>query len=128
MSPSLDAIFEQRGTGPRQGRLIANVLEQLKINVVVHGHKPQRSGRQADYEFADWIPNIRMVGNDTNVSRKGIGATVIREKSTGTFDVVFINSKTASDELRTEVRETLGKPSTSFETSSGIDRIAGDHY
>ena len=112
----------------KKGRLIGNILEQLEIRIVVHGHKPQRSGRQADYEFGNWIPNIRMVGNDTNVSRRGIGATVIRETSTGIFDIVFINSKTASDELHRKVQETLGRSSASFETSSGTDRIAGDHY
>ena len=112
----------------KKGRLIGSILEQLEIRIVVHGHKPQRSGRQADYEFGNWIPNIRMVGNDTNVSRRGIGATVIRETSTGIFDIVFINSKTASDELHRKVQETLGRSSAPFETSSGTDRIAGDHY
>jgi hypothetical protein len=94
----------------KKGRLIGAILEQLNIRIVVHGHKPQRSGRQTDYEFGKWIPNIRMVGNDTNVSNRGIGATVIRATSTEVFDVVFINSKTASDELRKQVQEMLGKP------------------
>ena len=112
----------------KNGRLIGSILEQLKIRVVVHGHKPQRSGTQVDYEFGNWIPNIRMVGNDTNVSRRGIGATVIRVRSTGSFDIVFINSETVSDDLRGKVQETLGKPSTLPETPIGIDRVAGDHY
>jgi len=94
----------------KKGRLIGSILERLNIRIVVHGHKPQRSGTQADYEFGKWIPNIRMIGNDTNVSYRGIGATVIRATSTEAFDVVFINSKTVSDELRRQVRETLGKP------------------
>ena len=111
-----------------KGRLIGNILEELKIRIVVHGHKPQRSGRQADYEFGNWIPNIRMVGNDTNVSRRGIGATVIHETLTGSIEVIFINSTTVSDELRRKVQGALGKPSAIFETSSSIDRIAGDHY
>lgn len=110
----------------KKGRLIGNILERLGIRIVVHGHKPQRSGRQADYEFGNWIPNIRMVGNDTNVSRRGIGATVIREESTGIFDIVFINSKTASDELRRKVQEGLGKSSALFETPSGLEDVAGD--
>ena len=112
----------------KKGRLIGNILENLGIRIVVHGHKPQRSGRQADYEFGNWIPNIRMVGNDTNVSRRGIGATVMREKPTGIFDIVFINSKTASDELRRKVQQSLGKSSALFETPSGIEGITGDHY
>lgn len=97
----------------KKGRLIGAILERLKIRIVVHGHKPQRSGTQTDYEFGKWIPNIRMVGNDTNVSHRGIGATVIRATSAEAFDVIFINSKTASDELRSQVRETLGKPADS---------------
>ena len=112
----------------KKGGLIGSILEELKIRIVVHGHKPQRSGRQIDYEFGNWIPNIRMVGNDTNVSRRGIGATVIHETLTGSIELVFINSKTTSDELRRKVREALGKPSAMFETSSSIDRVAGDHY
>ena len=112
----------------KKGRLIGEILENLGIRIVVHGHKPQRSGRQADYEFANWIPNIRMVGNDTNVSRRGIGAIVIWEKSTGIFDIVFINSKTASDELRRKVQESLGKASALFETPSGVERIASDNH
>lgn len=112
----------------KKGRLIGNILERLGIRIVVHGHKPQRSGRQADYEFDSWIPNIRMVGNDTNVSRRGIGATIIRERSTGIIDIVFINSKTASDELRRKVRDSLGKSSALSETPSRIEGIARDHY
>lgn len=94
----------------KNGRLVGRLLKQLNIHIVVHGHKPQRSGTQADYEFEKWIPNIRMVGNDTNVSRKGIGATVIGSTSPRDFDIVFINSKTATDKLRSRVQEILGKP------------------
>lgn len=102
-----------------KGRIIGTILEKLKICVVVHGHKPQHSGTQADYEFSKWIPNIRMVGNDTNVSQRGIGATVIRPTSTEALDVVFINSKTASDELRREVQEILGQPFESSQNTPG---------
>ena len=94
----------------KNGQLIGRLLEQLDIRIVVHGHKPQRSGTQADYEFSKWIPNIRMIGNDTNVSRKGIGATVIGSISPRDFDIAFINSKTATDKLRRRVREILGRP------------------
>ena len=112
----------------KKGRLIGNILENLGVRIVVHGHKPQRSGRQVDYEFGNWIPNIRMVGNDTNVSRRGIGATVILEKPTGIYEIVFINSTTASDELSRKVRQSLGKSSALFETPSGIEGVKGDHY
>ena len=65
----------------KQGRVVGAVLAQLKIGIVIHGHRPQRSGVQVDYEFGKWIPNIRMIGNDTMVRRRGIGATVIRATS-----------------------------------------------
>jgi len=94
----------------KQGRLVGVVLAQLKIDIVVHGHRPQRSGLQVDYEFGKWIPNIRMIGNDTMVRRKGIGATVIRTTSSGTLDMVFINTKTESNKLRRKVRQDLRQP------------------
>jgi hypothetical protein len=93
----------------KRGQLVGAILEDLAIDVVVHGHKPQRSGVQKDYECAEWMPNIRMIGNDTNVSRKGIGATVIRVTSRGAVDMEFINTRTESDELRTKVRGILGE-------------------
>jgi hypothetical protein len=92
----------------KQGRVVGAVLAQLKIDIVVHGHRPQRSGVQVDYEFGKWIPKVRMIGNDTMVKRRGIGATVIRMTSSGTLDVVFINAKTVSEKLRRKVHKYLG--------------------
>jgi hypothetical protein len=89
----------------KQGRMVSAVLRQLKIDVVVHGHRPQRSGVQVDYEFRKWIPNVRMTGNDTMVKRRGIGATVIKRTSNGALDMVFINTKTESKNLRSKVRK-----------------------
>jgi hypothetical protein len=94
----------------KQGRLVGAVLAQLKIGIVVHGHRPQRSGLQVDYEFSKWIPKIRMVGNDTMVRRKGIGATYIRTTSSGALDIVFINTKTESNKLRRKLRKDLRAP------------------
>lgn len=94
----------------KQGPQISAVLAKLKIDIIVHGHRPQRSGEQVDYEFGKWLPEIRMIGNDTMVRRKGIGATVIGMKSTGEWDVVFINTKTESTTLRRKVRENLRQP------------------
>jgi len=82
----------------------------LKIDVVIHGHRPQRSGVQVDYEFGKWIPKVRMIGNDTMVRRRGIGATVIRVTSRGALDMVFINTKTESKKLRRKVQKDLGEP------------------
>ena len=101
----------------KHGQPIGAILAQLNIEIVVHGHKPQRSGKQADYEFCRWIPGVRMIGNDTNVSSEGIGATVIRETSDGALDVVFVNMETASDELRRTVQQDLREP---FESTAAV--------
>jgi hypothetical protein len=101
----------------KKGRLVGAVLEQLKIDVVIHGHRPQRSGVQVDYEFGKWIPGVRMIGNDTMVRRRGIGATVIRETSNGDLDMVFINTKTESKKLRRKVQNDLREPLVSSSSS-----------
>jgi hypothetical protein len=95
----------------KQGRAVGAVLAKLKIDIVVHGHRPQRSGVQVDYEFEKWIPGIRMIGNDTMVRRRGIGASVISMSSSGALDIVFINTKTISKKLRKRVRKILRQPS-----------------
>jgi len=91
----------------KKGRVVGALLKQLKIETVIHGHRPQRSGMQVDYEFGRWIPNARMIGNDTMVTRTGIGATVIRATSNRNFNLGFINAKTVSSELRTKVQREL---------------------
>ena len=109
----------------KQGRAVGAVLAKLKVDIVVHGHRPQRSGVQVDYEFEKWIPGIRMVGNDTMVRRKGIGASVISLTSGGDLDLVFINTRTISKKLRKKVRKILREPlitsSTHQQTCLGAD-------
>ncbi len=105
----------------KRGKLVGEILEKLNIGIVVHGHKPRRSGTQADHEFAEWIPNIRMIGNDTNVSRNGLGATVFRVTSRGALDMDFINTKTESDELRSRVRGILCEPFESDAEGLSLD-------
>ena len=94
----------------KQGQKVADVLAQLNIDIVVHGHRPQRSGEQVDYEFGKWLPKVRMIGNDTMVRSKGIGATVIRVASSGAVEIDFINKKTKSEKLRRKVRQNLMEP------------------
>ena len=91
----------------KHGRLAGVVLAKLQIGIVIHGHRPQHSGVQVDYEFGKWIPNIRMIGNDTIVRRRGIGATVIRTTPDGALDMVFINTKTGSKKLRKRIQKDL---------------------
>jgi hypothetical protein len=101
----------------KQGRAVGAVLAKLKIDVVVHGHRPQRSGVQVDYEFEKWIPGVRMIGNDTMVRRRGIGASVISVSSNGALDIDFINTKTISKKLRKKVRKILRQPSITSRAS-----------
>jgi hypothetical protein len=108
----------------KQGRAVSAVLAALKIDTVIHGHRPQRSGVQADYEFAKWIPNVRMIGNDTRVRRTGIGATIIRTVSTGSPEVIFINTKTASGKLRRQVQADLREVLVQSPTNRMIDGAA----
>ena len=104
----------------KQGREVGVVLAKLKIDTVVHGHRPQRSGVQVDYEFDNWIPGIRMIGNDTMVRRKGIGASIISVSSSGALDVVFINTKTTSKKLRKKVKKILRQPPITIRASHQI--------
>jgi len=108
----------------KQGRAVGAVLARLKIDIVVHGHRPQRSGVQVDYEFEKWIPGIRMVGNDTMVRRRGIGASVISVSSNGALDIVFINTKTISKKLRKKVRKILREPLNTSRTHQQTRRGA----
>jgi hypothetical protein len=101
----------------KQGRGVGAVLAKLKIDTVVHGHRPQRSGVQVDYEFENWIPGVRMIGNDTMVRRRGIGASVISMSSSGALDTVFINTKTISKKLRKRVKKILRQPSITTRAS-----------
>ncbi|MEW8505761.1 MAG: metallophosphoesterase [Candidatus Thiodiazotropha sp.] len=92
----------------KHGKLIDMLFKSLKVEIVIHGHRPQRSGVQIDYEFRKWLPNVRMIGNDTMVRRKGLGATVVRSCADGKMDIVFINTKNKSKKQRKIVAEYLG--------------------
>ncbi|MCU7929357.1 MAG: metallophosphoesterase [Candidatus Thiodiazotropha sp. (ex Codakia rugifera)] len=91
----------------KHGQSINALFMELDIQIVIHGHRPQRSGVQVDYEFKKWLPNVRMIGNDTKVRYKGLGATVFSSKSDGTMEVLFINTKNKSKGLRKKVSEYL---------------------
>jgi len=82
------------------GAEIAATLSEMEIDVVVHGHRPQRSGVQVDYEFGRWVPGIRIVGNDTSVKTQGFGATLIRLELGRAAELCFLNAKASSKKTR----------------------------
>ena len=90
--------FKQRGGA------VAALLKDLGIDTVIHGHRPQRSGMQADYEFGKWLPGIRMIGNDTKVKQRGFGATVMRVESGERPEVLYLNTKVDSAKCRKKAR------------------------
>ncbi|WP_316365718.1 metallophosphoesterase [Candidatus Thiodiazotropha sp. CDECU1] len=92
----------------KHGKSIDMLFKALKIEIVIHGHRPQRSGVQLDYEFRKWLPSVRMICNDTMVGRKGLGATVLRSCTDGKIDIVFINTKNKSKKQRRIISEYLG--------------------
>ncbi|MCG8100797.1 MAG: metallophosphoesterase [Candidatus Thiodiazotropha endolucinida] len=100
----------------KHGKSINMLFKTLKIECVIHGHRPQRSGVQIDYEFSKWLPDVRMIGNDTMVRRKGLGATVIRSGADGNTDILFINTKNKSKKQRKIVSEHLAADQSEYST------------
>lgn len=97
----------------RHGREVAALLSAFGIDLVVHGHRPQRSGVQIDYELQRWLPGIRMISNDIQMRLQGLGATVIRKEEGGPMDLLFVNRNTATSAHRADVRRVLrsaGRP------------------
>lgn len=104
----LGDVAEASGYYKKHGRWVAAILRELDIHTVIHGHRPQRSGIQADHEFARWIPGVRMISNDTRVRERGIGATVIRMKPQEEPEVAFINTLADCEQTRKQVHRLLG--------------------
>lgn len=94
----------------RHGREVAALLGSLGIDLVVHGHRPERSGLQKDYELKRWLPGVRMIGNDTQLRIQGLGATAIRQVENGPTDLLFVNRTSATHAHRAEVRRVLRAP------------------
>jgi len=88
----------------RHGKEVASLLGSLDIDLVVHGHRPERSGIQTDYELQRWLPGVRMINTDIQLRVRGLGATVIRQVDDGRTDVLFVNRRNASASHRKEVR------------------------
>lgn len=99
--PNIESYFRKNGSE------IAALLTALEIDCVIHGHKPQRKGVQADYEFQKWLQGIRVIGNDTKVRQQGVGATVIRIDLGRAPEVVFINADNTNKKTRNKIKHLL---------------------
>lgn len=94
----------------RNGSEISALLRALGITLVVHGHRPERSGAQRDYELQRYLPGIRMISNDIQLRVQGLGATVIRQVESGPTEVLLVNPGNAKPTLRRDVRRLLRAP------------------
>lgn len=100
----------------RHGREVAALLGAFGIDLVVHGHRPERTGVQKDYELQSWLPGIRLISNDIQLRLQGLGATVIRQVENGPTDLIFVNRKSSTPAHRADARSMLRAP----------DRTVGD--
>lgn len=91
----------------KNGLEITTILAELEIDCIIHGHRPQRSGVQIDYEFSKWLSDIRMIGNDTRVKSEGLGATLIRTDIGRAAQVIVINSKNTNKKTYKKLRHLL---------------------
>ena len=110
----------------RYGREVAALLSSFGIDLVVHGHRPERSGVQSDYEVQRWLPGIRMINNDTQIRLQGLGATVIRQVESGPTDVLFVNTNNATLAHRAEVRGLLRRPKRAADDSLDLKQMVPD--
>jgi hypothetical protein len=94
----------------RHGREVAVLLAAFGIDLVVHGHRPERSGVQTDFELQRWLPGIRMISHDIQLRLQGLGATLIRQVETGPTDLLFVNRKCSKPNHRAEARRLLQAP------------------
>ncbi|MBF0162639.1 MAG: metallophosphoesterase [Magnetococcales bacterium] len=95
-------------TGVRYGEQVSQLLRQLGIDTVIHGHRPNLL-IQLDHELSDVVPGIRIINNDNKASVTGFGAAVVDERGY----VRFINPKAmqvlgGEQAFRKKVRRILG--------------------
>lgn len=110
----------------RNGAEVAELLAILGIDLVIHGHRPERSGVQTDYELSQWLPGVRMISHDIQLRLQGLGATVIRHTVDGPRDLEFVNMTRSSRTHRGDVRRLMLTPSHRQGNSSDLQRAAFD--
>ena len=86
------------------GAETADLLWSFGIDTVVHGHRPERSGVQTDYELQHRLPGIRMISGDVQSRRHGLGAAIVRQQDDVPPEVYFVNRANASRSHRKEVK------------------------
>jgi len=107
----------------RHGREIAALLDSFGIDLVIHGHRPERSGVQTDYELQRWLPGIRMINNDIQLRLQGLGATVIRQDEQGPANIIFINKDNSTPKHRKLVRRLLHAPKRTTEDLPDLEKM-----
>ena len=110
----------------RHGREIAELLGALGIDLVVHGHRPERSGKQTDFELQRFLPGIRMISHDIQLRFRGLGAMVVRQTEQGPVDLLFLNKDSATPAHRADIRRLLREPSEPFEHPPGPEKDRSD--
>lgn len=110
----------------RHGQEVAELLNSLGIDLVVHGHRPERSGLQADNELQQWLPGIRMISSDIQLRVQGLGATVIKQVESGSRDLLFVNKDNTTSAHRSEVRRLLRAPNRPASDHSDLKKAIQD--
>jgi hypothetical protein len=108
------------------GAEVAALLRFLGIDLVVHGHRPERSGTQVDYEHATWLPGIRMISGDIQLRSRGLGATLLRQADDHPPDLLFINRSAATAAQRSDARTLLRAPASEVVAPAGNSRGGAD--
>ncbi len=106
----------------RHGREVARLLGALGIGLVVHGHRPERSGLQTDYELRKWLPGIRMINNDIQLRLQGLGATLIQQGDRGPAEVYFVNRSTLTLSDRDDARRLLRADVVAGDAAAPLDQ------
>jgi hypothetical protein len=110
----------------RNGAEVADLLAALGIDLVIHGHRPERSGVQTDYELQRWLPGIRMISHDIQLRIQGLGATVIRQAEGGPPDLLFVNGNISTSSHRKIIRRTLRAPERPQGDSRHMQKVVLD--
>ena len=100
--------FNQRSQkGILRGHYTSSILQELGLEVVIHGHKPNPE-IQLDHELHEEIPGIRLINNDNRIRKNGFGGMLMSQQGY----TVFLNPQELRDAgsekvLRKKIRKLL---------------------